>query len=207
MKFNFKNPFTRKPTPSQQLMNDVKLAAVTSMQESIMSMIGGIFNGAKSYSDKKKYKIIMEGKAVEEVHADKKKDEAEQDEIFAEFMSMMNGDRDIEYDVPPEIEIKAFDNDSMTEEERDEIYNIIDTINEANDIARDGKFRTKESVREEEQKSREKAAMETNSNAKTDGINRLIEFATPFINMIMMMLATTVSLTMISKMAAIIDRF
>lgn len=207
MKFNFHNPFRKSLTPSQQMIREMKTAALGNIQNQMADLIIGIFSGATAYNDKKKYKIIMRGKAVEELHADPKDEEADQDAIYSNFMAMMNGDRDIAYDVPSEIEINAFDNDSLTDEQRNEIYDIIDTINEANDINRDGIFRTEESVKKEEEESRRKAeSSNTNlhdTNNIKDAINDIIR---PIVNLVTAMFTSIITLIVMSKFASIIDR-
>lgn len=206
MKFNFHNPFHKALTPSQQMVADIKVATIGSIQSQLSTLIMGIVGGVSTYKEQKKYRIIMKGKAVEEVHADPKKEEEEQDSIYSEFMSVMNGDPDIVYDIPPEIEINAFDNDSRTEEERDEIYNIIDAINEANDINRDGTYRTPESVRKEEEESRQKASAETNRSQTTNIREIVAEIIKPIVNTMVVMFTSIVSLIMISKVSDIIDK-
>lgn len=206
MKFNFTNIFKKQPTTSQVMMTEIKTAAIGSIQGQMSNLISGILSGVNTFDEQKKYRIIMKGKAVEEVHADPKEEQDDQDAIYTEFMAMMNGDPDIEYDVPDEIEIKAFDNDSRTEEERDEIYNLIDAMNEANEIKRTGTFRTPESVRKEEEESRKKAEAETNRSQTNNVKNIVMEAIKPIFGMMTVMISSMFALTFVAKMSSILDK-
>ena len=202
----FRNPFKKHVSPAQQMISDMKSAAIGNMQNQMYEILMGVFSGIGEYHEKKKYRIIMQGKAVEEVHANPDVEEKEQDAIYSEFMAMMNGDRDVKYDIPDEIDIKAFDNDSMTEEERNEIYDIIDTINEANDIKREGKFRTEESVRKEEEESRKKAMEETANQTNSNIKEMIFDAIRPMMGLVFMMFSTVFTLILVSKMTVLIDK-
>lgn len=197
-----RNPFRK--NPAVKAIDDMKVATINNFQSQLSSAISNLISGTITGVIKKKFTTILGGKTVEVVTPDPKKEEKEQDEEYARAMAMMNGDPDTSHYTPEDIDIHAFENDQVTPEEREEIYNIIDAINEANGIRREGKFRTEESVRQEDEEAAERAKKEMKETNNGGFLTIIAKSLEPIMSIMVSMGSTMLTLALLSKMSVII---
>lgn len=195
-----KFPWT-KVSPGQQLLADMKKSMISAMEEQ-MSFCFCMTNGTTEAATKKLFKTILGGKKVPLITADEKEDRAEQDRIYASTMSIVNGDRNAVQYPPDEIQMNAFTNDTLTEEEREEANDIIDIINEANQINRTGVYRTEESLRKETEEPNE----EKPSSLGEILLNQVFRIVQPMINLSMSLAATMLTIAFMTKFIQVLEK-
>lgn len=175
MKMNFLKKLRPTTIRTRHQSNQMKMKVINNFFDHAADAILNIFLSPYEPTNRKNYTELKNGKIVEKKTISRDEEEDAQNRIFADIMSKMNGDREIVYDVPEEIEIDAFENDDMDPNERDLIQDTIDAINETNDIRREGKFRTKETYEKELKEHNEKIVdqqKQDKSNTMRDMISR-----------------------------------
>lgn len=137
MKFPWTKP---KTNPVQDAITSMKTSMLTDLQSQLM---GGLSMPFMDVSNQVSNAVVtmLGGTKVKVVKTDPKKDKEEQDRLYNNLMSYLNGDRDVHYPHQQNIEIKAFTKDFVSKADREDIIKILDIINEASDINRDGVYR------------------------------------------------------------------
>lgn len=184
--WNMKNPFgaeaklNRKMT---KMTNQMSMSIMDSMVNAVMDTINGLFEipGNMISTSPTEFRRLDNGMTLEVVHVDEKDDEADQNMIYSEFMSEMNGDRDAEYPVPENISMVLFDNDAVPEEERMEMIDTMDAINESNELERTGEGRTLESIKRETDQMAEAASEIQKSQKRESWAHNLAVILTPLV--------------------------
>lgn len=194
-----------KPTMKEQMVSEMKNALSSQI---ITQFSGSFMSGAFSGIAEKGVQTlvtVMGWKKVPLVEADSKEDQEDQDAIYNDFMSRVNGDRNVVHGVPDPIDMKAFSNDTLSEDDREDAHRIIDAINEAMEINRTGTYRTHETMEEENRRIEE----ETGNTTEKRPINILGLFMntlTPIITQFMNIAIAMIGMAFACKMIDMIDK-
>lgn len=181
-----RNPFSAEARLNRKVVkatNQMTMTIMDSMVDAILNTIGSIFEipGNMVSTEPTKFRSLENGMTLEVVHVEEKDDEADQNMIYSEFMSELNGDRDAEYPVPDNIGIVLFDQDTVDDNERLEMIDTMDAINESNELERTGEGRTLESIKKETDQMAEVAYHTQQSQKRESWKHNIAVILNPFL--------------------------